>query len=325
MNKEQIASFCERYFAATGCELIEKTPVYLHVKLSPEADKELTGRTYYWNFVERTGAEPETMSFRFIFDPEAHERANSRPDGGESQQPRLYVLPPIAPQPGRTLEEPLVFGTRRLEQLYASACRKGACLQLFEELPESPGGSAGRSAGPAGGAAAGSVPYATWLGVNYKIAYVCDRKREELLSLGIHLSTGEIADRFFDRLIHRNLTPRMPPRTTLGETISLERAARQLEEVVLEHLNRQDYAWADEARRRLAEEEERIDAYYGDMLAPSGLSPEEREEIVKQQEQRLDEIRWQHEPRIEVCPVNYGLFHLLDDTFREQAVRRRRR
>lgn len=304
MNKEEIASFCERYFTAIGCELIEKSPVYLHVKLSPEADRELTGRTYYWNFVERTGVEPETMSFRFIFDPEAHER--SKPASDEPAVPNRFAgLPPIVPRPGRTLEEPLVFGTRRLEQLFASACRRGAYLQLFEEPPET-----GIPLSPA------SVPYATWLGVNYKISFISDMKREELMSLGIHLSTGEIAEDFFGKLKHRTLSLRMPPRTMLRETITLERAARQLEQVVFDRLRSQDYTWAAEARSRLREEEERLAAYYGDLLAAAGLEPEAREELENQYAKRRDEIRWQHEPRIEVCPVNCGFFHLLDDTFR---------
>lgn len=305
MRKEQIASFCERYFIATGCQLIEKTPVHLQVKLSPEADRELTGRTYYWNFVERTGAEPETMSFTFVFDPDAHARSKPQPAQGDSAGPqRYYGLPPIAPQPGRTLEEPLVYGARRLEQLFDSACRKGAYLQLFEEPPDPQPGTFV------------SVPYATWLGVNYKISYICDMKREELMSLGIHLATGEIVTDFFGKLANRRLTPRMPPRTTLTESISLTRAAELLEQIIVDHLNGQDTTWAADARARLAEEQERIDAYYGDLLGNAGLEPEDRATITEQHENRREEIRWQHEPRIEVCPVNSGLFHLLTDTFR---------
>jgi hypothetical protein len=364
MNKEQIASFCERYFAAAGCTILEKTPVHLTVKLSPEADRELTGRDYYWNFVERTGAEPETLSFRFILDPEGHERekAKSSPDGqpgraGASGLSVLHGLPPVAPQPGRTLEETLVFGSRRLDQLVASACRRGACLQLFEEPPSpsdvpgiasrpspsaaaaGPSSPATRSGPPSAAlsgaqtslAAAGPPPapsanpfsrrYATWLGVNYKISFVCDRKREELMSLGVHLSTGEIVGDFFPEVARRRLSPVMPPGTMIGETISLERAASLLEKSVLGHLARQNHDWAEDARRRLAEEEARVGAYYDERLADPGLSPEERDAVEAERRQRLEEIRWQHEPRIEVKPVNYGLFHLWTDTFQSGACR----
>ena len=85
MNKEQIAHFCERYFTATGSHLIEKSPIHMKVKLSPDADRDLTGRSYYWNFVERTGAEAETMSFMFIFDPEAREKEKEADSAGKAQ------------------------------------------------------------------------------------------------------------------------------------------------------------------------------------------------------------------------------------------------
>lgn len=71
MNSKQIQKFTMRYLEATGCQIVEKHPAYVTVKLSPEADKRLTNRSYYWSFVERTGAPPETMTFTFIFDPEA--------------------------------------------------------------------------------------------------------------------------------------------------------------------------------------------------------------------------------------------------------------
>ncbi len=74
MNTEQIRKFVERYLEATDCQIIEKHPSFITVKLSPEADKALTNRPYYWSFVERTGAEPETMSMQFIFDPDEHAR-----------------------------------------------------------------------------------------------------------------------------------------------------------------------------------------------------------------------------------------------------------
>ncbi|MBP1989159.1 YqhG family protein [Paenibacillus eucommiae] len=70
MNKRHIQAFVMRFLEVFGCSIIEKTPEYVTVKLSPDADKELTGRSYYWSFVERTGAPAETMTYTFVFDPE---------------------------------------------------------------------------------------------------------------------------------------------------------------------------------------------------------------------------------------------------------------
>ncbi|MCD1259287.1 hypothetical protein B5M42_010600 [Paenibacillus athensensis] len=73
MNKRSIHTFVMRFLEAYDCTVLEKTPASVTVKLSPEADREMTGRPYYWSFVERTGAAAETMTYTFVFDPEAHE------------------------------------------------------------------------------------------------------------------------------------------------------------------------------------------------------------------------------------------------------------
>ncbi|MCG7406114.1 YqhG family protein [Paenibacillus sp. ACRRX] len=69
MDTEQITRFVMRYLESTECHILEKTPAYVTVKLSEQADRVLTNRPYYWGFVDRTGAEAETMRFTFVFDP----------------------------------------------------------------------------------------------------------------------------------------------------------------------------------------------------------------------------------------------------------------
>ena len=306
MNQEQIADFCCRYFTATNCQLIEKSPSHLKVKLSPEADRDLTGRPYYWNFVERTGADPETMSFMFIFDPEKREKENNKAQAGTDSSilGRYFNMPPILPQPGRMLEETVVFGTRRLEQIFSSASDKGAYLQLFEEPPLLPSG------------APVSIPYSTWLGVNYKVSYICDMKREEMYSLGICMSTGEISADFYRMMQARRLSPRIPAHTTLRESITLVRAVQALEQYIEARLRTADYTWAVEASNRMREELERIDRYYGDMLRAAAIEDEERQIIRSQYDKRKEEIHWQYQPGVEAVPINCGFFHLLTDTLR---------
>ncbi|MCY7560512.1 YqhG family protein, partial [Paenibacillus macerans] len=77
MTSEQIRKLVMTYLEATECQFLEKSPYHVTVKLSPRADRDLTNRPYYWGFIERTGAEPETMSFSFIFDPERHREAEA--------------------------------------------------------------------------------------------------------------------------------------------------------------------------------------------------------------------------------------------------------
>lgn len=47
MNSKQVHKYVNRYLEATDCSIIEKSPAHFTVKLSPEADRELTNRPYY--------------------------------------------------------------------------------------------------------------------------------------------------------------------------------------------------------------------------------------------------------------------------------------
>lgn len=315
MNQRDVADFCERYMLATGSLIAEKSPAHMKVKLSPEADKDLTGRHYYWGFVERTGAEPETMSFVFVFDQEAHEAAKPTekkpspspasaaapvPDAGDSILGRYFGIAPAAP-PGRLPEEQLAFGHKRLEQMIASAHARGSYLQLFELPP------------PAAPGALGASAYATWLGVNYKVSFTCDMKREELYSLGIHMRTGEIVERFHERVSGRLLVPHLPANTLVRETITLERAVADLEGYIERKLSVGDYRWAEDALGRLAAEQARVDEYFGERLK-TAAEDSEREQLEATAARQKEELERQYYPYVEVAPINCGWFHLLSDS-----------
>src|SRR5690606_22200319 len=175
MNKEQVAAYCERYLDATGCHIMERSPAHITVKLSPEADLDLTGRHYYWSFIERTGAEPETMSMKLVFDPA--DPADAAAPGEAAPPVRTASMPTFAPPSNRILEYTVVSGARRLEHIFRGAHNKGRYVPLFEEPPELRAGTFS------------SLPYTTWLGVNANIEFICDMKREELISPGISMNT----------------------------------------------------------------------------------------------------------------------------------------
>ncbi|QWU13220.1 protein YqhG of unknown function [Paenibacillus sophorae] len=84
MTAQQVQQHVMDYLEATECQIIEKSPVHVTVKLSPRADQMLTDRPYYWGFVERTGAEPQTLSFTFVFDPEKYDAATAPAPRGPS-------------------------------------------------------------------------------------------------------------------------------------------------------------------------------------------------------------------------------------------------
>jgi hypothetical protein len=349
MNAKQIHRFVERYLEATGCAILEKSPAHFKVKLSPAADRELTNRPYYWSFVDRTGAEPETMSLLLVTDAakydamtmEAEAAGAGRQPGSGSQGATHSVAaqsvatpsvaapsvaahsvaaPSVAAQGGtaeqagmaalsrsfgfvpaglgaRTPRDDLYFGSRRLEQLFAATRRGGRFVCLFQQPDE-------RALHPYD-----SAPYTPWLGVNVKVGFVCDMKREEMHAFGVSLATGTVVERFFDRLQGLKLTPRLPANVHVaGAALTLKKAADLVEQALMQKLKTCDYGWAAAANRRLAEELAQLAHYYEPLI--ESADDKRREQIAAQYEARKEEIVWQLKPRVVIEAVNAGLFHL---------------
>ncbi|TBL73355.1 YqhG family protein [Paenibacillus thalictri] len=117
MKTGEIQQFVMRYLETEQCQIIEKHPAYVTVKLSPSADRALTNRPYYWSFVERTGAAPETMTFTLVFDPDKAKDvlAAKYPQAGAASMPGagaagVYTANPSAapgvPMPSGSQSQP---------------------------------------------------------------------------------------------------------------------------------------------------------------------------------------------------------------------------
>lgn len=315
MNEKQVHKFVNRYLEATECSILEKSPTHFTVKLSPHADRELTNRPYYWSFVDRVGADPETMTFLFVTDKHKYdaaeelkktETANAQAEEAVNAQDAAanaalgrslgFVHGSLA-APARVPREDLFFGARKLEQLFEAAKSKGSFVHLFQE-PEH------RSANPFA-----STPYTAWLGVNMRVEFASDRKREEIHCYGISLATGLCVEHFYDRLITHKLTPRLPANIHITKNgISFNKALNIVEQTLERKLKSYDYSWAEGASARLEEELERIKGYY-EPLVKNALE-ENRPAVEEQFAQRQSEIRWQYEPRVTASAINCGIFHL---------------
>ncbi|MBH5316955.1 hypothetical protein I6N90_03935 [Paenibacillus sp. GSMTC-2017] len=312
MNEKQVHKFVNRYLEATDCSIIEKSPAHFTVKLSPSADRELTNRPYYWSFVDRVGTEPETMTFLFVTDKERYDALPSTPEltpSGQAEAGNQTSAVDAAltrsfgfinnnlTAPARIPREDLYFGSRKLEQLFGAAKTKGSFVYLFQE-PDKRGSSP-----------FSSTPYTAWLGVNIRIEFACDRKREEIHSFGVSLVTGHCVDRFHDRLVATKLTPRLPANIHVTKTgISFNKALTIVEQTLERKLKSYDYNWAVDATNRLKHEMDRINAYYEPLLEHA--TEENKPAVTEQYEQRQAEIRWQYEPRVTASAINCGIFHL---------------
>ncbi|WP_440118696.1 YqhG family protein [Paenibacillus sp. QZ-Y1] len=288
MSPHEVQAYVLTYLEAMECQIMERSPAHVTVKLSPEADKALTNRPYYWGFVERTGAPAETMSFTFVFDPDGHQQAmeaaeaeakaaqtaapvspgnagaeGATDSGSQAEAPkdtilgRYFGIVPSLPQlgPGRILKEDVVYGSRRLQQIFTAAREGGAFVNLFEQAAK----RQLRATAPA--------VYEPWLGVCFKVEFACDLKREELHFLGISLRTGEIIEKFGSKLNRRDLSPRLAENMHVQTAkVSLVDAGIALETHLTNHLLQLDYSWAEKAKERLDLELAVVDAYYEAVL-----------------------------------------------------------
>lgn len=345
MNEKQIHKFVQRYLEATDCRIVEKSPAHFQVKLSPRADRDLTNRPYYWSFVDRTGAEPETMSMLLVTDKNKYDEAAAAATAPASPAavtpPKLTTTPsvsvtpstpgtPAVPSPvgsdgsaannsspsaeavfGRSFgyangsintnirvpREDLHYGSRRLDQLFHSAKNGGSYMCLFQE-PEK------RNNHPLQ-----STAYSAWLGVNMKVEFQCDMKREEIHSFGVSLATGQLHEQFYDRLQRFKMTPKLPPNVhTAKNAITLTKAASIAEGTLERKLRAYDYGWAEAAAARLQVELATVRHYYEPLI--EGAEEEQRPAFAEQYERRQEEIRWQYEPRVSVTAINCGIFYL---------------
>jgi len=290
MNVKQVHKFVSSYLESKECHFIEKTPDTVTVKLSPDADRVLSNRPYYWSFVDRTGSPPETMTYRWSFEnPALSDRMNASNVS--------YVMT----ESGRIIQEDVYFGSRRLLQLFDVVRQAGRCATLFEEPPR------GRLD------PLRSEAYTAWLGVNFKVGFECDMKKEELYLWGISLATGIIDERFMERLLGRKMSPRLPSNVHLLKNgLSLRKGMNQLESALERKLKAGDFSWAAEAEARRQDELERIRSYYEPILETMTHpdQAEMRETLTSRFRKREAEIDWQYRPRVSVAVVNCGIFHL---------------
>ncbi len=281
MNQTWVRNYLERYLEIHQCQFIERQPGYTTVKLSVEVDKDITNRPYYWTFVERTNADPETLTMTFIFDKEK--------------------------TPDDLRGEVIKFGSERLKQFFKAANKRGKMVRLYQQLAAQPSRNTMK-------------PLQTlqpWLIANFKIEFISDQKKDLIISLGINLSTGEMKENFSPVLKKMMLSPVLPANNIIDSPfLTLREAALQLEEWIMNEIFKEDFHWVSEANNRLQKEIEQIEAYYeNNSLDTKKENDDNRVNDVEnssivEKEKRIEEVKWQYAPRVEVNPINFGLFYL---------------
>lgn len=261
MEQHDIHHYLERYFRASGCDILENDNKTLHIQLSVEVDKLLMNRPFYWKYIENTNQTPQPMKLKLVTDPTEAEEG-----------------------------EFIHFGSPRLHQIFESAKQLSAHTRLYEDV---------------GHIHAPSVPLEPWLGLNIKISYQCDRKKDSLISYGLQLINGQIIENFHDRLLSLNLTPKIPDYCfTISPLIKPQSGLKRIESLIETNVQNENHSWAEEAKQRWNEDLSLLDQFY-----------EGTDDKPQSYELEKEALRQQYEPKIHVEIINGGLFYLTKQAF----------
>ncbi|OEH85631.1 hypothetical protein BHU72_02200 [Desulfuribacillus stibiiarsenatis] len=284
--------FVKRYFEAVKSEIIsDKSDPIFSVKLPVDVDKELIHRPYYWMYLDSLGQQPEPTVMHFAFDPK------------------------VDPPEDKSDCELITMGSIRFHNILNSARRRGKIGRLYQYFP--PKSRLSRST---------LRPY---LLMNMRVSLLADKTQDHLYSLGINMQTGQLFRNFYNNITMFPLSEVKPHDSLLQEpTITYEKAFTMMEEDLCNYVTEIDHKWAKQASQVMMEEIGQIESYFDtqleekqkslqDLLLDEQRLPdykdlqEELEVLNFEKKQRIDEVKWQFSPRVEISPYSIVLIFMV--------------
>ncbi|MGD6940804.1 YqhG family protein [Cytobacillus gottheilii] len=207
--------------------------------------------------------------------------------GGTPNPMQLTLITNKMLAPENMQGEVIHFGSPRLHQIFQSARSLAGYIRLYENHQHQNGTQ---------------IPLRPWLGMNVRISYQCDRKKDIFKSIGLQLINGQMIENFHDRLLTMNLTPKIPDYSfTLSPIIMAKSGMTRVAGFLQNSILQEDHTWADEARERWNKDLDLLEHFYED--------EEEKADSYEIEKKALQE---QYEPKISISMVNGGLFYLTD-------------
>ena len=182
--------------------------------------------------------------------------------------------------------EVIHFGSPRLHQIFASTKNLAGYIRLYQnnQFPT-------------------QTPLIPWIGLNLKISYQCDRKRDVFHSIGLQLINGRMVEDFHDKLLKLPLNTKIPDYAyTLSPLIKPKSGVNRIQSLLTTRVEQEDHTWAEEARNRWQKDLELLHHFYED--------EEEESDSFKNEKSALKE---QYEPKVSIEIVNGGLFYLIEN------------
>ncbi|WP_141431628.1 YqhG family protein [Bacillus sp. 03113] len=208
--------------------------------------------------------------------------------GGTPNPMMLTLITNPGQAPEHIKGEVIHFGSPRLHQIFQSTKRLGGYIRLYEDHPFKKGQN---------------TPLKPWLGLNMKISYQCDRKKDVFKSLGLQLINGQIVEDFFDKLQLIKLTPKIPDFSfTLTPLIMPKSGITRMKRQLTIELDQEDHQWAEDARMRWKQDLELLEKFYEDTEEKGGSYENEK-----------TALKDQYEPKITMSVLNGGMFYLTEN------------
>ena len=206
---------------------------------------------------------------------------------GQNGQPMQINL---ITNPGKREEKGdwIHFGSPRLQQIINHLKQNEKYTKLFQKVNTKQ-----------------NTPLFPWLVVNIKISYRGKQKKDELISIGLHLVNGAM------KLEMMNLLGNIPLQMaisdycyTISPMIKIKSGYLRIEKVLDNYVQNQTHEWAEESNQALEEEIQMLKHFY------TGDTDDELVQMKKE----INEITERYQPSIIYEVINGGIFYLAQDT-----------
>lgn len=177
------------------------------------------------------------------------------------------------------------FGSPRLQQIMNHLKQSEKYTKLFQSVQAST-----------------NIPLFPWLVCNIKISYQGRQKKDEMISIGLHLVNGTMLLDMMGRLQQISLQMAISDYCyTISPIIKLKSGYLRIESVITNYFENQSHEWAEESLETLDREIQTLKYFY----------TEEADD--EQMNKETNEIKERYEPYITSEVINGGIFYLTDD------------
>lgn len=176
------------------------------------------------------------------------------------------------------------FGSPRLQQIMNHLKQNEIYTKLFQKVDVQT-----------------NTPLYPWLVCNFKISYQGKQKKDEMISIGLHLVNGKMHTNMMEKLEEITLQMTISDYCyPISPMIKLKSGYIRIESVITNYFENQTHEWAEASLKTLEEERKTLKYFYTENM--------DEEQMQKE----LNEIKERYYPSITYEVINGGIFYLTE-------------